>query len=169
MTERVVNKELRSPEPETFRFRGMSTDSSVPDRVATSVVVGFDGSDAAERALERAADLAGTDGRVVVVTARPTGAQSPLTAEPILDAPSPSEQRYLLQRGRALLEGRGAEASFIAMDDDPAEALLRVARSESATLIVVGQTGSGYVTRALLGSTAENVLRHTPCDVLVVV
>jgi nucleotide-binding universal stress UspA family protein len=55
------------------------------------------------------------------------------------------------------------------MDDDPAEALLRVARSESATLIVVGQTGSGYVTRALLGSTAENVLRHTPCDVLVVV
>ena len=140
------------------------TDGSAP-----SVVVGFDGSDAAERALERAADLAGTDRRVLVVSARPTAPQSPLTPEPILDAPSPVEQRDLLQRSRALLEGRGVDASFIAIDDDPAEALLRVARAEHATLIVVGQTGSGYVTRALLGSTAENVLRHAPCDVLVVV
>jgi nucleotide-binding universal stress UspA family protein len=141
----------------------------VTDGSAPSVVVGFDGSDAAERALERAADLAGTDRRVVVVSARPTAPQSPLTPEPILDAPSPVEQRDLLQRSRALLEGRGVDASFIAIDDDPAEALLRVARAEHATLIVVGQTGSGYVTRALLGSTAENVLRHAPCDVLVVV
>jgi nucleotide-binding universal stress UspA family protein len=137
--------------------------------VAPSVVVGFDGSDAAERALERAAALAWTDRRLVVVTARPTTAQSPLSPEPILDAPSPIEQRDLLQRSRTLLERRGVDASFVAMDDDPAEALLRVARSEHATLIVVGQTGAGYVTRALLGSTAENVLRHAPCDVLVVV
>ncbi len=39
---------------------------------------------------------------------------------------------------------------------------------ELAQLIVVGQTGSGYVTRALLGSTAGNLLRQAPCDVLVV-
>jgi nucleotide-binding universal stress UspA family protein len=140
------------------------TDSSAP-----SVVIGFDGSDAAERAVERAADLAGDDRRVVVVTARPTAAQSPLSPEPILDAPSPIEQHDLLERSRVLLEGRGVDASFVALDEDPAEALLRVARSEHATLIVVGQTGSGYVTRALLGSTAENVVRHAPCDVLVVV
>ena len=105
----------------------------------------------------------------MVVTARPTAAQSPLTPEPILDAPSPTEQRDLLERSRVLLEDRDAKSSFVAMDGDPAEALLRVARSEDAALIVVGQTGSGYVTRALLGSTAENVLRHAPCDVLVVV
>jgi Universal stress protein family len=42
------------------------------------------------------------------------------------------------------------------------------ARDQRAELIVVGHTGSGYVTRALLGSTAENVVRHAPCDVLVV-
>ena len=55
------------------------------------------------------------------------------------------------------------------MEANPAEALLSVARSEHAALIVVGQTGSGFVTRALLGSTATNVIRHAPCDVLVVV
>jgi nucleotide-binding universal stress UspA family protein len=139
------------------------------DGSAPSIVVGFDGSDAAERALERAADLAQAEGRVFVVTARPTAAQSPLAPEPILDAPSPVEQRELLERGRALLEGRGIDASLVAMDDDPAEALLRVARSEDARLIVVGRRGSGYVTRALLGSTSENVVRQAPCDVLVVV
>ena len=31
----------------------------------------------------------------------------------------------------------------------------------------MGHIGSGYVTRALLGSTAENVVRHAQCDVLV--
>jgi nucleotide-binding universal stress UspA family protein len=54
------------------------------------------------------------------------------------------------------------------MASDPAEALAQVARLERAQLIVVGQTGAGYVTRALLGSTAENLLRQAPCDVLVV-
>jgi nucleotide-binding universal stress UspA family protein len=134
-----------------------------------SVVVGFDGSDAAARALARAAAMAGTNGRVVVVTARPTMAASPVTPEPILDAPSPVEQRELLDRARALLADRAARAAFVAIDGDPAEALTRVARSEAAALIVVGRMGSGFVTRALLGSTAENVLRHAPCDVLVVV
>jgi nucleotide-binding universal stress UspA family protein len=133
------------------------------------VVIGFDGSEAAERALERAAAVAGTKRRVVVVTARPTSPPSRVTGEPILDAPSPLEQRELLQHSRTLLKDRASDATFVAMDAAPAEALINVARSEQAALIVVGQTGSGYVTRALLGSTAENVLRHTPCDVLVVV
>jgi nucleotide-binding universal stress UspA family protein len=35
-------------------------------------------------------------------------------------------------------------------------------------MIIVGATGTGYVTRALLGSTAENLVRQAPCDVLVV-
>jgi len=35
-------------------------------------------------------------------------------------------------------------------------------------MILVGHAGAGYDARALLGSTAENVLRHAPCDVLVV-
>jgi nucleotide-binding universal stress UspA family protein len=45
---------------------------------------------------------------------------------------------------------------------------MKVARDQGAELIVMGHTGSGYVTRALLGSTAENVVGHAPCDMLVV-
>ena len=64
--------------------------------------------------------------------------------------------------------GAWNQATLVATDSDPAEALIQVARDHRAELIVVGHTGSGYVTRALLGSTAENVVRHAPCDVLVV-
>jgi nucleotide-binding universal stress UspA family protein len=67
-----------------------------------------------------------------------------------------------------LLQERGIAATLVAADADPAEALIQAAREEEADMILVGHTGTGYVTRALLGSTAENVIRHAPCDVLVV-
>ena len=74
----------------------------------------------------------------------------------------------MLQRSRALLHERGIQAALVASDSDPVETLIELARDQRAALIVVGHTGSGYVTRALLGATAENVVRHAPCDVFVV-
>jgi nucleotide-binding universal stress UspA family protein len=132
------------------------------------MVVGYDGSSPSERALERAATLAGAHGTVVVVTASPSRLPPGVTSEPILDAPPPDEQSAMLQRSRALLHVRGIQATLIATDSDPVEALIQVARDQRAQLIVVGHTGSGNVTRALLGSTAESMVRHAPCDALVV-
>jgi nucleotide-binding universal stress UspA family protein len=88
--------------------------------------------------------------------------------EPVLDSPSPDERDALLDRAAVALRGHGIEPVLLARDLAPAEALLQAARSESADLIVVGSTGSGYVTRAIVGSTAENVVRQAPCDVLIV-
>lgn len=132
------------------------------------VVVGYDGSPPSERALERAAALVGRGGDVVVVTARPRLAAQGFVSEPILDAPPADERRALLERSRKLLDARGVGAKLVAADADPAEALVQAAREQDAEMILVGNQGTGYVTRALLGSTAENVLRHAPCDVLVV-
>ena len=133
-----------------------------------TVVVGYDGSPPAERALERAATIVGVGGLVVVVTATPSLVPQGVVTEPILDTPPPDERSAMLEHSRELLRERGVATQLVAADSDPALALVQVARDEDADLIVVGHTGSGYVTRALLGSTAENVLRHAPCDVLVV-
>lgn len=133
-----------------------------------TVVVGFDGSPAASRALERAGELSGGDGRVIVVVATPSLAATALTDEPVLDSPSPGERDALLDQAAVILRERGMDPSLVADDGAPAAALVQAARDEHADLIVVGSTGSGYVTRAILGSTAENVVRHAPCDVLVV-
>jgi len=133
-----------------------------------AIVVGFDGSPAAERALDRVAELAGDRGAVVLVTASTRLESTGVVDEPILDSPSSDERDALLERGAAGLRERGIDPQVLAADGEPAEALVQAARDNDARLIVVGGTGSGYVARALLGSTAEAVIRRAPCDVLVV-
>jgi nucleotide-binding universal stress UspA family protein len=59
------------------------------------------------------------------------------------------------------------ERTVVALEGDPANVLLARARELGADLIVVGNVrvqGAGR----LLGSVAEKVLHHAPCDVLVV-
>jgi nucleotide-binding universal stress UspA family protein len=51
---------------------------------------------------------------------------------------------------------------------DPAEEILRYARREPVELIVVGTHGRSGVSRLLLGSVAERVVRGARCPVLVV-
>ena len=51
---------------------------------------------------------------------------------------------------------------------DPAAAVVRVAAHDRHDLIVMGTHGRTGVTRWLMGSVAENVLRHAHCPVLIV-
>ena len=46
--------------------------------------------------------------------------------------------------------------------------ITEVAKALSADLIIIGTHGYSGVTRAIMGSTAEKVVRHAPCPVLVV-
>jgi universal stress protein A len=56
----------------------------------------------------------------------------------------------------------------VAEDDDIAEAILRLAREVRCDLIVMSTQGRSGVARVLMGSIAEDVLRRSPCPVLVV-
>jgi nucleotide-binding universal stress UspA family protein len=86
----------------------------------TTIVVGFDGSPAAERALRRAVALSGADGRVVVVSATVPMPASGVVEEPILDSPSGHERDALLQRAQTTLVGHGIEPTLVAADARPA-------------------------------------------------
>lgn len=46
--------------------------------------------------------------------------------------------------------------------------ICQLARKRKTDLIVTGSHGAGPIRRALMGSTAEQVVRHAPCPVLVV-
>ncbi len=50
---------------------------------------------------------------------------------------------------------------------NPASEIVKAAKDWPADLIVIGSHGRGGLTRALMGSVAEGVMRQAPCPVLV--
>ena len=50
---------------------------------------------------------------------------------------------------------------------DPAAEIVNVAEAEQAELVVMGTHGRTGVSRLLMGSVAESVVRHAPCPVLI--
>jgi nucleotide-binding universal stress UspA family protein len=49
----------------------------------------------------------------------------------------------------------------------PVEVLLDLAKQVAADVIVIGDSGRGTLSRALLGSVADRLVHHAPCSVLV--
>lgn len=162
--------EERSSSPPRAASPDASSHPILPERQhrGRSVVVGYDGSEAAERALLRAADAAGERDAVVIVTTTPQIYSAGAAAEPLLEpGADPSE---LLAAAKATVTARAslADVVLVAREGDPAEELLEVARAMSADLVIVGRRGKDFVARTLLGSVATRVVEQAPCDVLVV-
>jgi nucleotide-binding universal stress UspA family protein len=65
-------------------------------------------------------------------------------------------------------KGRGVEISSVLREGNPWEEIVNIAKSEKADLIVMGTHRRRGVSRALLGSVAERVVRTSPIPVLVV-
>jgi nucleotide-binding universal stress UspA family protein len=146
-----------------------------------TIVVGYDGTQPAEHALMRAAQLARTFGsRVIVadVAAPPplqatTGAFGlmPYDAYNTADPGARLDER-LWQQHRARIESFLAETDvpceFAGVVGQPADEIVDVAERNNADLIVVGTREPGFLERLLEGSVSQGVARRAHCDVLIV-
>jgi nucleotide-binding universal stress UspA family protein len=132
-----------------------------------TIIVGYDGSEHARRALERAAELAKDGPGIVVVSVGRLLASDARTGD-LVDPREEEEHERLLVEGREILAREGIPATTVAPHGDPAQALIKAAREMGADLIVVGTRGRGRVARSLLGSVSTSVVHRAPCDVLVV-
>lgn len=137
-----------------------------------TIVVGTDGSESADRAVGQAIDLAvSNEARLIVVTAFERGDEGPDESIPadvrwqVTDA-NTAEQHARGGRERAH-EAGVAEVVVQALSGDAADKLLETAEDFNADLMVVGSVGLTGATR-FLGSVANKVLHHAPCDVMVV-
>jgi len=54
------------------------------------------------------------------------------------------------------------------LEGDPAVVIVETAQETDADLIVMGTHGRAGLTRLVMGSVAEEVLRHAPCPVLTI-
>ena len=133
-----------------------------------NVLVPIDFSDCAERALDYACALAAKlDARVHVVNA--VGALLPELSMALSDQMLKSLRETNAAALDKLVEARKPLASFgqaIVIDGDARESILRAAEQVHADLIVIGTHGRRGLSRMLLGSVAEDVLRRAPCPVL---
>jgi nucleotide-binding universal stress UspA family protein len=84
--------------------------------------------------------------------------------------PFPEEDRAEVRARLARL--RPADGSvaidYRVVEEEPAVAILKLAESASADVIVMGTHGSTGLMRLLMGSVAESVMRKAPCPVLTV-
>jgi nucleotide-binding universal stress UspA family protein len=130
------------------------------------IVVGYDGSDAAKRALERAATLAGDSGSVVVVAAAESLARTGITEGAHLDPSEVAQRRHDLDEAQELLSARGIDAETIEAQGDPGDVVVEA--SKDADLVIVGSRGLNPFQRLLLGSVSSKVVHRAERDVLVV-
>jgi nucleotide-binding universal stress UspA family protein len=130
------------------------------------IVVGFDGSDHGQRALERAADMAGQDDQLVVVAASELHARTGITEGARLDPSNAQHRHEAVDKARAFLSERGIEAEMVEAEGDPGNAI--VDAGKGADLIIVGTRGLNPMQRILLGSVSSKVVHRAECDVLVI-
>ena len=135
----------------------------------SGIVVGYDGSDCAELALDTALALAVALGEPLLVA---------YAAEP----PFRSVGEEFGEHRRALEElggdvtdqaverarQRGVEAEAVLLPQRPVDALIQLAAERGARMIAVGASGEGPIAGAILGSVPYKLLHRSTVPVLVV-
>lgn len=149
------------------------------------VLIAYDGSDTARRAVREAAGMFGSR-QVLVVTvwepalayesSMPTaGLEMPPVPVDVEGAREVEEElhqraRSIAQEGAELAQSVGLQAKGLAVADEVhvADTIIEVARKRGAAAIVVGSRGLKGLRARLEGSTSKAVVKHAPCPVVVV-
>jgi nucleotide-binding universal stress UspA family protein len=135
------------------------------------ILLAYDGSEGANRALEVGIDLAKIHGAELWALAveeklpRFSG-----TIDEVQEEKQFANEHYgkLLEAAKAKAKEAGVELKTLMRPGHPAQTIISAAKEGKFDLVLVGHTGLSGVWAAFLGTTAEKVSRHAPCSVLIV-
>ena len=153
---------------------------------AAPILIGYDGSDTARRAVREAAELFGSRRALVVTVWEPdlayqsTGIEAdpmmgmpfgvdPAAAQEVDDASKAHADR-VAEEGVELAKSLGLQAEALAVADEGnvADAIVELARKRDVAAIVVGSRGLSGLRARLEGSTSNAVAKHASCPVVLV-
>jgi len=153
---------------------------------AAPILIGYDGSSTARRAVHEAAELLGSRQALVVTVWEPGLAYATaIEAEPMMGMPLPAvdpeaaqdideaseaDADRIAEDGAALAKSLGLEAEPLAVagERNVADALVELAEKRDAAAIVVGSSGLSGIRARLEGSTSNAVAKRAPCPVILV-
>ncbi len=142
----------------------------------TSILLATDGSEEAARATEAATELSKETGSEVhLVYVLPTPAQlighhlySDEIRESLIGGAERDAETFLKEQAEKVSSDGGKVAETHLRSGDPDKEILRAAEALDVGLIVIGSRGLGAISRALMGSVSDSVVRHAHCPVFVV-
>jgi nucleotide-binding universal stress UspA family protein len=130
------------------------------------ILIAYDASPQAERALEWARRFGAAD--VTVIGVVPTLAGSERIKDSVDASVQVDDFRAELEAAVAKLVATGVDAKALERAGNPAQVIIETAEEGDFDLIVIGTRGRHAIERFLFGSTAERVAWHAPGAVLLV-
>ncbi len=133
------------------------------------ILVGYDGSEAGDKAFDSALSLAKSHGAElwVLSVTRPPEIGDDVESEAVIEN-SREYHRKLLGPLQRKTEQAGVKGHFEVAVGHPAEQIISRADQHHADLIVVGDRGRSKFARLLLGSVSKTVVQYAARPVLVV-
>ena len=145
-----------------------------------TIVAGVDGSEASDKAIRIACDMAQKYGAELHLVHSPQPETAVYATAAVAGFPAVAEmptQEELDQAGEEVMKmavalateaGQGGVQTHM-LRGDPADQLIACAERIGADLIVTGRRGLGNLAGLVLGSTSQRIMHHAKCAVLTVV
>jgi nucleotide-binding universal stress UspA family protein len=141
----------------------------------TQILLATDGSDESALATEAATELSRETGSEVhLVYVLPTPAQlighhlyPDETRESVIGGAERDAENFLKEQAEKINSDGGKVVETHLRSGEPDKEILRAAESLGVGLIVMGSRGLGTISRMLIGSISDSVVRHAHCPVLV--
>ena len=142
----------------------------------TKILVAIDGSEEARLATQAATELSrDTGSELHVLYVLPTPAQlvghhlyPKETREAVVAEAEGRAREFLAEQAQRIGSEGGKVSETHFRSGEPDKEILRAAEEIEAGTIVVGSRGLGAISRTLLGSVSDSVVRHAHCPVFVV-
>lgn len=139
-----------------------------------AVLVAYDGSDPAQKAVKRAVSAAREVGEDEIILLRVVEAADGMLEAGLdivqdrLKEARENEKRELSAEVKDVLDTEDVEFRIETVAGKPAREIVSFAEENDVSEIVIGSHGREGVSRVLLGNVAENVVRRAPTTVVVV-